>query len=151
MYTTRIEQLKSTGWPKKPHTMPNIDRLQRYGQEYSRNFTVVTKIKQRSYNRPLIPQPADPLTHYSWHWAGSFRFEINTLKLTVVNFQRLSIKMSKSKVPLLFAMSLNIRETSFLEESTSCPGNVVPGNVVPGNVLSGKRPFTILETNCVNN
>jgi len=36
--------------------------------------------------------------------------------------------------------SLNIRETSFLEESTSCPGNVVPGNVLSGNRLSGKVP-----------
>jgi len=79
---------------------------------------VVTEIKQRSFNRPLILQPADPLTRYRWHWASSFRFEINTLKLTVVNFWRLSITISKSKVPRPFATFLNIRERSFSEEST---------------------------------
>ena len=38
------------------------------------------------------------------------------------------------------ATSLNIRETSFLEESTSCLGNVVSGNVLSRNRLSGKVP-----------
>ena len=97
-------------------------------------------------------------------WSTQCLQIINTLKLTVVNFRRLSIKMSKSKVPLLFATSLNIRETSFFNwrkvrpdremsfrESSvwesACPGNdclswklcFCPGNVCPGKCPSGKR------------